>query len=500
MNLFFHRKAAVPLIVAGGVLSGCANANGSPSTWVLGGASATASASGSITSASGAMFSNGGTLGDVDAAMRGGSAPPCTGDGWDCKIDPCDGGPKTTVTAKVYDPAGQNPLYNVAVYVPNGPLSPISSGPTCDNCATPVSGNPVASALTDASGQFHMVDVPVGENVPLVIQIGKWRRAIVLPAVKACQDNPFDDPSTFRLPHDQTEGNVPRILIATGDADTPECLLRRIGVADTEFTNPGGGGRVNLYVNDIGTSGGTTAYSSGASFPTLTTLLGPVAAPDASSSAVDSFGDYDIVMMSCQGSESAGDSVTTPEKQALKTFVDSGGRAFFTHYSYSWLRSDAKYLPSPFPPVATWSASGGDGTYLVDTSFPRGSAMADWLVNVGASTTHGQIALVNVKDPAISIVTGTAQQWVYQPTKGVPYLSANTPIELAATPSQQCGRIVHTGIHVASTQPDSHSPFPKGCAVGGLSPQEKALEFLLFDLSSCVTDETQPPPPPTPVR
>ncbi len=470
----------------------------------------------------------GGLFGNLDSS----SVTPgqCTGNGWNCKIDTCEGGPKTTVTAKVYDPAGKVPLYNVVAYVPNADLMPIQTGPTCDNCATPVSGSPVASALTDATGQFVMQDVPVGTNVPLVLQIGKWRRQITLPEVKPCQDNPFDDPTTFRLPQNQAEGNIPKIALAMGGADSLECLLRRMGVADSEFTAPTGTGRINFYTNDlIGTASVNTAvasYASGGTFPLFSQLFTSVnddADGGFEDAGIDPLSSYDIVMISCQGSQEAGRAVTSADKQGLKAFVDSGGRAFLSHYNYSWLRGgdvigskdlapsaegtqidlQTKYSATPFPPVAVWEdptaltyAPGGDGTYLVDTSFPRGSDMSKWLFNVGASTAQGSIALVNVKNPATSVVTGVTQRWIYDDAMGTPYISANTPLEEASNPDQQCGRIVHTGIHVADVEADSIAPFPNGCVAGDLKAQEKALEFLFFDLSSCVTNETLPPPPP----
>jgi hypothetical protein len=482
-------------------------------------------------SSGGASFGGeGGAFGDLDGSTGGIAGGPCTGNGWNCKIAPCEGGPKTTVTAKVYDPAGKVPLYNVAVYVPNTDLLPISTGPTCDNCATPVSGSPIASTLTDSSGQFVLEDVPVGTHVPLVMQIGKWRRAIQLPEVKACQDNPFDDPTLFRLPRTQSEGNVPKIALAVGGADTLECLLRRIGVADSEFTDPSGSGRINLFVDDlVGTASvntPTTGYANGTAFPAFSSLFAAIdATADGgfTSAAIDPLGSYDIAMVSCQGSQSAGRAITSADKQGLKLFVDSGGRAFLSHYNYGWLRggllvgnkvvqpspegaaidAQTKYTETPFPPIAVWEdptaltyAPGGDGTYLVDQSFPRGAAMAQWLLNVGASTTLGSIPLANVKNPATSVLPGIAQRWIYDDAMGTPYLSANTPLEKASTPDQQCGRIVHTGIHVDATASDSHSAFPNGCRTGDLTGQEKALEFLFFDLSSCVTDETKPPPPP----
>ncbi|HXX66556.1 MAG TPA: carboxypeptidase regulatory-like domain-containing protein [Polyangiaceae bacterium] len=457
---------------------------------------------------------------------------PCTGNGYNCRIDPCEGGSPTTITAKVYDPAAKNPLFNVAVYVPNTDLDPIATGPTCDNCATPVSGSPVASALTDTSGQFVMTNAPDGANVPLVMQIGKWRREITLPQVNACQNNAFDDPSTFRLPANQSEGNIPMIALGVGGADTLECLLLRIGVSSSDFTNPGGGGRVNLFVDDIAGGAGidtpTSSYTNGAVFPNFSSLFTSVDSIDDGGfidSGLDPLSAYDLVMISCQGSQAAGRAVTSAEKQGLKAFVDNGGRSFLSHYNYSWLRGgdlvdggkedlvpsaegaqidlQTKYTLTPFPAIAVWEdpatltyAPGGDGTYLVNTSFARGSDMALWLYDGGASTILGQIDLVNVKDPATSAIASVAESWIYQDASGVPYISANTPIEQAATPDAQCGRIVQTGIHVAADVADTHDPFPSGCVTADLTPQEKALEFLFFDLSSCVTDETQQPSPP----
>jgi hypothetical protein len=189
--------------------------------------------------------------------------------------------------------------------------------------------------------------------------------------------------------------------------------------------------------------------------------------------------------------------------------LDHGGRAFLSHYNYSWLRGgdvvgskdldpspegsqidlQTKYAESPFPPIAVWEdptaltyAPGGDGTYLIDTSFPRGSDMSKWLSTIGASTAPGSIDLVNVKNPATSVISAVAQRWIYEDTMGTPYISANTPIEEAAMPDLQCGRIVHTGIHVATVAGDTIAPFPTGCVSAPLKPQEEAMEFLFFDL------------------
>jgi hypothetical protein len=459
-------------------------------------------------SSSGGIGALGGTTGiNVDGSTGGGgtNAPCPTGVEWGCKIDACTGQPKTTVRAKVYDPSGQLPLYNVAVYVPNAEVDPIKDGPVCETCATPSSGKPVASALTKSNGEFVMEDVPVGVNVPLVIQIGKWRRQIQMSEVKACQENVFSDAQLFRLPKNQSEGHLPKIAMSSGEADSLECLLRRLGVSDSEFTNPDGPGRVNIFAD----KDSATSYQNGQVYPAASPNLW---------GTVENLRKYDIVLMSCQGSQSDGRLHTTPEKDALKAYVDGGGRVFLEHYHYSWLRglnedpvieSARKYPATPFPPVAVWALPTEEGKdadngypsyrdYQIDTSFPKGKDLADWLVNVGASTTAGTISLQDVKHPAIDVIPNVSQRWIFNTSANpaaVPYLTANTPI---GTPvEKQCGRLVHTGIHVAKAGlDDTIAPFPSGCKSAALSAQEKAMAFLLFDLSSCVQNEKDPPKPP----
>src|SRR5882724_11009625 len=107
------------------------------------------------------------------AGTSGGGSTTCKN--LQCQQVPCAGA-TTTVSGTVYAPNGMLPLYNVRVYVPNAPLPPAVAGVTCDQCAG-IKGtvSVVASALTDAHGAFKLENVPAGKNIPLVMQVGKWR-------------------------------------------------------------------------------------------------------------------------------------------------------------------------------------------------------------------------------------------------------------------------------------------------------------------------------------
>ncbi|HEX3771128.1 MAG TPA: hypothetical protein VHV30_09705, partial [Polyangiaceae bacterium] len=128
-----------------------------------GSGSGAGSSSGGITSSSGA--SSGGTFTGDDG---GGTTflPRCTAAG-QC-IQDCSAGSATTLTGTVYDPAGKNPLYGVAVYVPSTTPMALPAGASCNSCSGLYTGDPIASAITDAAGHFAIDGVPDGTDVPLV--------------------------------------------------------------------------------------------------------------------------------------------------------------------------------------------------------------------------------------------------------------------------------------------------------------------------------------------
>jgi len=476
----------------GALLLGCgADGKGSPagqsgaSTGGVSPLGSGGSAGGLALGATGGGAGSGATGGTSMVTAPGAAGTPA---GSDCQ---------TTVSGTVTTPAGTLPLYNVMLFVPSKALSPLTEGASCDQCEGVVSGEPVASALSDTNGHFVMGNVPPGDNVPLVVQIGKWRRELTLPTVTACSDNPVA-PELTRLPKNQSEGHLPRIALSTGGLDALECLLLKIGIDLDEFTTPDEAGRVNLYAG----RGGTDRYGPKIDYGSLLPLP-----------YVHLWGEdggltrYDIVFLACEGGEFSTDK-TLAARQRMADYANQGGRVFFSHYHKFWLEQG----PAPFPDVMTYNDTLDDLSLdaTVDTSFPKGQALADWLVNVGGSSTPGLVSLVDAQNTGRTENPAYAQRWVYDPldastmSPSVKYMTANTP--LGAPEGGECGRIVYSDIHVATNDPtgDQSSPslpFPEGCRTTELSPQEKVLIFMFFDLSACVIpDQVTPLPPRTVVK
>jgi hypothetical protein len=383
-------------------------------------------------------------------------------------------GATTSVSGTVYAPNGVDPLPNVLVYVPNSTVAPFGTSVACETCGASVSGSPLVKTTTAVDGTFKLTNMPVGTNIPLVIQIGRWRRQITIANVPSCTNTVLTAAQT-RLPKTKAEGDIPKMAFVTGSVDALECVMRKIGVADSEFTSGSGAGRINLYTG----SGGPGATISGATSENSLTQ------------SATNLAKYDVVFFPCQAAPYTSSHADATSRANLVNYANAGGRVFATHYSYVWLNNQA-----PFTGTATWAPdstppSPDPQTGFIDMTFPKGLLLAQWLKlpAIGASTTLGQISLNTLRKDFTGVVA-PSQLWmtVKNPAVTPMHYTFNTPVGAAA--DKQCGRVLYDDFHVYDGV-FSGTTFPNECGSGtAMSPQEKLLEFMIFDLTSCVTSDT----------
>jgi hypothetical protein len=508
----------------------------------------------------GLQFGDSGGIGTGESGIGtlSDGAPGCTGALCNVSMtDNCAGKnlPFTSITGVVYDPAGALPLYDVYVYIPGSTPDPIDPGnPACTPCEAPASGGPIIGTLTNEQGQFTLVQpnatsygVPSGTSVPLVIQTGKWRKQITIPSVAACTTTAIPDPaspatSKLRLPANSSEGDMPIIAFTSG-CDPAECFLRHVGISDSEFVPPtaplpvawtatgtpvAGAGHVRFYTGYDNTAGGGGGRGGGGGTPASASMVTggePVASTYTWWSSSANLLENDIVFNACECNPN--DRGATAYA-AMDTYLNGGGRVFATHFYYNWFEPSPPATNDLFS-VASWRNPGltpmnsatSTEADTIDQTFPKGAAFATWLQDNGITTTLGSITLGDVRDdvngilPAGCEATGTclSTQWIYTTTPamglnaGPRYISFNTPV--AAPVISQCGRAVFSDVHLSGTS--NNATFPMECTTNNPDPNgthvtnEKALEFLFFDLSSCVQAEspdagvaipppTQPPP------
>jgi hypothetical protein len=469
-----------------------------------------------------------------------GSNVPCTG--LCTQQVACDGGGRTTLigtvvagTTSTYLPSGVpngDPVPNVLVYVPNGtvqafvPRSTETQAQQCSTCGADVTGNPLVETKTAYDGTFTLQNVPVGSSIPVVIQLGRWRRQFTVSVGTACGANTVNAsgmPSgILRMPRTQTEGDIPLTAISTGNVDAMECVLLKMGIDTSEFTinttTSPKNGRVHLYQ-------GNGAVSSLGSTPAETALMG----------SSGTYNNYDQIILPCWGVDPtyAGSSniKTTAELQNLVTYGNNGGHFFATHYSYTWL-----YNNSPYSTTARWNANANplinSMTGVVSRTVPPTTPVTNpgvfvqWLNYVHALSNYSAAppppnpANVTIAYPRHDVDSVLLQSvdWIdgTDPTSAGSMLlhyTFDTPVGQTA----QCGHAIFSDFHVTNSTTGNGqcsqgsacssdnctsgacvvAQFPTQanlttyCNTTPMTPQEKILEYMIWDLSSCV------PGPPT---
>jgi hypothetical protein len=424
--------------------------------------------------AGGAGGVGGGTGGTAGAGGSGGSGPvagPTFG-------SMCKGKP-TTLSGVVRAPNGSDPIANALVYVPSstGKLPP---GVSCDLCAQPVDGL-AAQVATGSDGHFSLdlSSLTPADQLPFTVSKGRFRRASTV-SITPCQDNPLTAPTTV-LPGKNGPGDdIPKIAVSTGIKDALDDVLTAMGLdASAGYdcfenqtkatTTPASGCEKRLAAQ-------------GASAPQLTDLL----------KDTSKLGQYNVLFVSCAlgkfASLSAADRATIVAN--LQTWVGQGGRLFATDRSYD-------YVAQAFPASIAFvngnstvdAANVGVGSATTPATYSgrvNDAALVQWLTAVGVLTA-GQSTMP---------LTGYLTQW-----SAVQSVPMSTVDEVDATDAKVAvGSTTTTGSYPQTVKFD-YAPPGSAAACGRvvfssyhttgtpgamLTPQERILEYLMFEAGACL--------------
>ncbi len=394
----------------------------------------------------------------------------CTG--LECYQFDCSGkAGRTTLTGKVYAPNGIDPVYDALVYVPKT-LPEFPGKVQCEACNEPIGGQPIVTTNTGVDGSFTLVDVPATLQVPIAVQKGRFRRVFNVD-VTACATAELPKTLT-RLPKNQSEGDLPKMAVGVGAYDQIECVLRSIGIDESEFTPPSGGGAVHLYDN---------YNSSGAGSSSLSNLL----------NSSDKMANYNLLFVNC--TDTLANSQPLGWQQNLFDYVNAGGRLYVTDWAYDYMEQVSQFAPyvyfegagdetSPQPASTAFYAWTGDNLTgnLVDPT------LAAWMKAAGASKDGsmniiGSWALGNHVSTSASYPTHV---WVEGNAAG-----KNRPMT-ATYDYNSCGKVLWSSYHTqewgGGLDGSGAASFPSYCHSTSTTmiPQEKVLEFLIFQISDCV--------------
>jgi hypothetical protein len=316
-----------------------------------------------------------------------------------------------------------------------------------------------------------------------------------------------------RLPRNRTEGDLPKIAVTTGDCDQLGCLLPKLGVDASELGIAGEDKSATYFVS--------TSNAPGAPPPDL--RYGPANMRPATElwNNEAALSKYDLTLLSCECSETL-ETKSALSFMAMNNYLAKGGRIFGSHYSYVWLQHSPDRDLTAAVAIDTQSGKHALSPLKIDTSFPKGKALADWMKFVGPATVYGQLTSEQTFDNVRSVMPPSALAWASSVSSSLPPLPPGLPAPMVAdagatgplppsnpriitvnTPAgmpadKQCGRAAHLDVHIVKTDTTMvplNAVFPVTCGTN-LSKGEEALAFLFFDLAACIQDDTRPVLPP----
>ena len=231
-------------------------------------------------------------------------------------------------------------------------------------------------------------------NVPLVIQIGKWRRQIKIPNVAACEDHALDPVDDAAAEESRCEGDMPKIAISTGGADALECLAAQARHrSDARSRRRAGGGHIHMYTNPWHRTtrpDGQRATVHDAAGPAARAIVRRLARRCGRRRQPEAVRHRVPVVRRRSVSRRAS---RRPRSHAMKAYADLGGRVFLSHWHNIWIEGRrhergrtacpdwaSRPRTSRLRRQQPYDAGDSSPTIIDEVNNPKGMSFATWML------------------------------------------------------------------------------------------------------------------------
>jgi hypothetical protein len=393
------------------------------------------------------------------------------------------------ISGVVLAPNGEDPIPGAVVYLTQTAPTPQAEGVSCDRCDLPP--GVLAYSTSDTRGRWAFVrGVNASGSFFLVVQKGRFRKVVPF-NVTACA--PAMVPSAMtKLPGSRAEGEIPRILVASGTTqaqidrsntedwtyDDISRVLRRIGITEFDRSDP---------CRQATTSTNVT-----------TTAVCPFGSILADNTRLRR---YNVIVAPCGalGFNRSWQVLDNAPNRVIATNVRDwlrlGGRLYTSDTAYGLLARSAPSLVtfaggttlSMSRDPANIGAGGSPATPASYTGRVNDDGLRSWLSDRGSLAMDGSIALTGFISPWVAIdsvpmttrvAVDAVVDW-FPPSTGERMSAGRRALTVSAdyTEGGGCGRVVFSSYEVHDRTASAMAP---------LSPQERVLEYMLFELGGCL--------------
>lgn len=381
-------------------------------------------------------------------------------------------GQEGTITGTVYAPNGVDPVPGATVFIPS--LVPELFPPEvrCEVCGQLGTAANFWQTTSAYDGSFTLEGVCPGKR-DLIFQNGRFRRFITIEVIA---NQPLQlSAEQARLPTRHAEFNaldaIPKIAVATGDFDKMECVLRKLGLADDAF---------DMYEAVL-----TPSMVSPSNLPKFSTLVADL----------DKLKSYNVVFINCTLNTFEAELAKEDVRKNIAKYLEAGGRLYVTDWSYDWLEQLDAYAglidfepgKSDGTPEGLNAAQIGSDGLSVQATIKDG-LMAQWLSLFPGAIANGKSTISHTSASWVMMheVDSDVKIWVEaEGSSSDGSISGVRPLTITYNVNK-CGKLLFTSYHTEGRENDFFVPqFPDYCGEN-TSPQDRILEFLIFDIANCV--------------